>query len=149
MMVPSMPNGIRFSSPRSRPASVKAVPAVAGIEWIIDAAGCDADRLTDLDRLRHLCDSIIAELGLNAVGPAQWHQFPAPGGVTGLYLLSESHLACHTYPEYQLATFNLYCCRQRPGWNWQARLSEALVAEHVTVRTLTRGGSAHREETDS
>ena len=40
-----------------------------------------------------------------------WHKFGGEGGVTGLIMLTESHLACHTYPEYQTATFNLYCCR--------------------------------------
>jgi len=58
--------------------------------------------------------------------------------VTGLALLTESHLACHTYPEFGVATFNLYCCRERPAWDWEARLSELLGASRVSVRRLTR-----------
>ena len=53
---------------------------------------------------------------------------------------SESHLACHTYPEFGVATFNLYCCRARPEWPWRGRLREALGATQVTVRALPRGG---------
>jgi S-adenosylmethionine decarboxylase len=146
MTVLPMPNGIRVRSPQSRTASPIAAPDIAGIEWIVDAVGCDPDRLRDLTVLRHVCETIVADLGLTAVGQPQWHQFPAPGGVTGLYLLCESHLACHTYPEFELATFNLYCCRQRPGWEWHDRLGEMLQADRVTVRTLTRGRS---EDTDS
>src|SRR5437762_9513798 len=110
-----------------------------GTEWLVDAEGCSADLLRDVDTVRALCEEVIAHLGLRVVGDPMWHQFPHPGGVTGLYLLTESHLACHTYPEHALATFNLYCCRPRPRWPWEQRLSEALGARRVVVRTLERG----------
>ena len=72
-------------------------------------------------------------------GQPQWHQFPGEAGVTGLYLLSESHFAVHTYPERQLATLNLYCCRQRPEWPWDRFLKERLSAAQVCVRSVPRG----------
>ena len=109
-----------------------------GTEWMIEARGCKAEQLADLFAVRTLCERIIRELDLKVIGEGQWHQFPAPGGVTGLYLLSESHLACHTYPELGVATFNLYCCRPRPRWPWEARLQEMLGATRVTVRLITR-----------
>jgi S-adenosylmethionine decarboxylase len=59
--------------------------------------------------------------------------------VTALFMLSESHLACHTYPEHRLATFNLYCCRRRRAWDWQERLRSMLLAGSVTTRQVTRG----------
>lgn len=68
-----------------------------------------------------------------------WHTFPGAGGVTGLYLLTESHLACHTYPELGVATFNLYTCRSRPEWPWRERLATELGARCVTVRVAERG----------
>jgi S-adenosylmethionine decarboxylase len=74
-----------------------------------------------------------------------WHQFPQPGGVTGLYLLTESHLACHTFPETGIATFNLYCCRPRPPFAWEDRLRSVLSADRVTVRTAERGAQAANE----
>lgn len=109
-----------------------------GTEWVIDARGCRAVPLGELAVVRGLCEQIIRELDLKVIGDGQWHQFPAPGGVTGLYLLSESHLACHTYPELGVATFNLYCCRPRPRWAWEARLRDALGAAEVIVRFITR-----------
>jgi S-adenosylmethionine decarboxylase len=109
-----------------------------GAEWLIDASGCSAERLADLNHMRGLCERIIQELELKVIGGGQWHQFRGPGGVTGLYLLTESHFACHTYPELGVATFNLYCCRPRPRWPWEARLREALGATGVIVRFITR-----------
>ena len=59
-------------------------------------------------------------------------------GVSGLALLSESHLACHTYPEFRAATFNLYCCRERTTWPWELILKEMLGASDVNIRTFER-----------
>ncbi len=113
-----------------------------GTEWLVDAEGCSADLLRDVDTVRGLCEEVIADLGLRVVGDPRWHQFPEPGGVTGLYLLTESHLACHTFPETGLATFNLYCCRPRPPFAWEQRLRALLGATRVKVRTAARGTEA-------
>jgi len=116
-----------------------AAPPLVGVEWVVEAFGCDAESLRDRAALEQFCERLLRELDLHAVGAGLWHRFPHPGGVTGLYLLTESHLACHTYPEHALATFNLYCCRPRPRWNWEERLGEVLGADRVLVRSLERG----------
>ncbi len=119
---------------------------LVGTEWIVDAAGCRADALRDAELLRATLRRIVAELHLQPLGEAVWHQFPAPGGVTGLVMLTESHLACHTYPEYETATFNLYCCRSRPAWPWRERLAEMLDAKSVSVRVVERGSAVATDE---
>lgn len=105
---------------------------------MIDASGCDANLLRQLKRIESVCDDVIRDLGLSVVGAPMLHPFPGAGGVTAMYLLSESHLACHTYPERNFATFNLYCCRQRPEWPWADRLAEELNAKSVLVRCIDR-----------
>ena len=109
-----------------------------GTEWLIEASGCDAGRLRDVGELRAVFARAVSELGLRVVGDPLWHKFPGEGGVTGLLLLTESHLACHTYPEFGVATFNLYCCRERPAWAWDERLREMIGAREVSVRRLER-----------
>jgi S-adenosylmethionine decarboxylase len=109
-----------------------------GTEWVIDASGCDVQKLAGLGQLKLVFDRIINDLELHVVGEISWHQFPAPGGVTGLALLSESHLACHTYPEFGAASFNLYCCRNRTSWPWESMLREMLGATDVNVRSFER-----------
>ena len=109
-----------------------------GTEWLIDASGCDAVALANLDRLRAVFDRVIRDLDLHVLGEIAWHQFDHPNGVSGLALLSESHLTCHTYPEFRAATFNLYCCRSIATWTWEATLKEMLGATEVNVRMSER-----------
>lgn len=111
---------------------------IVGTEWLIEAAGCDANLLRDESTLRSVLTRVVADLGLMSVGEV-WRKFPGEGGVTGLIALTESHLACHTYPEYRTATFNLYCCRTRPEWQWAEHLKNMIGAEHVAVTRIERG----------
>jgi S-adenosylmethionine decarboxylase len=76
-----------------------------------DLAFCLVDHpaLTDATALRALCLGAVQAAGLTAVGEL-FHVFPAPGGVTGVVLLAESHLAVHTWPERGVVTLDVYVC---------------------------------------
>lgn len=114
-------------------------PQAPGVEWLVDASGCDPARLADPVRLVALLRLAVDELHLRPLAEPVVHVFPPPGkGVTALLLLSESHLACHTFPETGYAAFNLYCCRERPEWPWRERLAEGLGAARVRVRRVRR-----------
>lgn len=112
--------------------------ARTGSEWVVEAFGCEAERLGDVAALAAVFRAAIAELGLHPVGDAVWHRFPTPGGVTGMQMLAESHLTVHTFPEHASACFNLFCCTPRPAWAWAERLAALLGATDVQVRVLSR-----------
>ena len=114
---------------------------------MVDAYGCDAAALRSRDTLESLVAQVLRDLALTPVAPAVWHQFPGPGGLTGLVVLAESHLTCHTFPERGFAAFNLYCCRPRAPWPWATELTRRLGATDVSVVTHRRG--ATRVETAS
>ncbi|NNF13274.1 MAG: S-adenosylmethionine decarboxylase [Gemmatimonadetes bacterium] len=109
-----------------------------GREWIVEARGCDPSALKDLPTLRRLFERIIDEMGLNEVRPSVWHVFPGAGGITGMSLLAESHLTCHTFPEHGTVCLNLFCCRPRPEWDFAEGLAEVLDADDVHVRSVAR-----------
>jgi S-adenosylmethionine decarboxylase len=111
---------------------------IVGTEWLIEATGCEPELLRDESLLRDLFDRVVSDLGLKVIDSV-WHTFPGEAGVTGLIALTESHLACHTYPEHGTATFNLYCCRTRPEWDWRENLIKAVGAATVTVTKVERG----------
>lgn len=122
-------------------------PMIVGTEWLVEAKNCNENLLRDEETLRRVFDAIIKDLGLKTLDKGFWHKFPGEGGVTGLVALTESHLACHTYPEYKIATFNLYCCKSRPEWNWKANLLELIHAEEVSVTKLERRAESVRVQT--
>jgi S-adenosylmethionine decarboxylase len=111
---------------------------MSGIEWVVDAHGCSAESLRCPELLRELFERIISGLRLRPVGETQWHQFPNAGGITGLCLLAESHLACHTFPEFGSLCLNLFCCVPREEWDFEDALTSAFGATSVTVRTVSR-----------
>ena len=116
-----------------------AAPHVAGgAEWIIDARGCDAALLRDATRLEAVFDRLIAVLRLTPVAPAVWHTFPAPGGLTGFVILAESHLACHTFPEFGSICVNVFCCRPRDEFDAAGLMAEMLGATDTVVRRIER-----------
>jgi S-adenosylmethionine decarboxylase len=111
---------------------------MTGIEWIIEAHGCDAAALTDRRRLEQLFDSIVSAMDLHPLNKASWHEFPNTHGITGVSLLTESHLACHTFPEFQSLCLNVFCCRPRPAANFEALLQTGFAPAHVCVREVQR-----------
>jgi S-adenosylmethionine decarboxylase len=109
-----------------------------GCEWVVEAYGCSSDALRDLDKLQTLFALLIEDLRLHPIGVPQWHCFGGEAGITGLTMLSESHLACHTFPEFGTLCLNLFCCRPKPEWDFDTRLRELFGAQSVSVRCLER-----------
>ncbi|MGH9665921.1 MAG: S-adenosylmethionine decarboxylase family protein [Bryobacteraceae bacterium] len=114
------------------------MPAMCGREWVVEAHGCEPSALQDLPRLQALFAQLTEDLALRAVEEPRWHTFPGAGGVTGLSLLAESHLACHTFPEYGSLCLNVFCCSPKPDWRFRDYLTREFGANSVCVRRIER-----------
>ena len=76
---------------------------------IIEGCTENGECLNDLYGLMRMLQSIVQACGLTVLN-VSYHQFQ-PQGITILYLLSESHLSIHTWPEHQRFALDMYSCR--------------------------------------
>lgn len=67
--------------------------------------------LEKVETIQPLMRKIIDDMKLNVVGEV--HKQFEPIGATCLYLLAESHLSIHTFPEGKYCTIDLYCCNDK------------------------------------
>ncbi|WP_298834081.1 adenosylmethionine decarboxylase [uncultured Piscinibacter sp.] len=107
-----------------------------GLHLTADLHGCTARRaeMSDVEALRMRCLVAVHTAGLTPVGEL-FHRFAAaapgtsPGGITGVVLLAESHLAVHTWPELDAVTLDVYVCNFGVDNSARAQaLLDALVA---------------------
>ena len=68
----------------------------------------DAACLKYVETIKPLLETIVTECDLHVVAEAG-HQFQ-PFGATYVYVLEESHLSIHTYPEHASAYLDIFCC---------------------------------------
>lgn len=108
--------------------------AVQGTHLIADLQGCRCrmDLLCDADLLAQWLREAVGAVGLSMVGET-FHKFSGsadqPGGVTGVVLLAESHVAVHTWPEFAVVTLDVYVCNYAADNSVRAAcLMDALVA---------------------
>ena len=111
---------------------------MSGIEWLVEAFGCSQAALQDQATMKRLFDLIVSDMRLKPLGEPVWHQFQETGGITVVWLLQESHLAIHSFPEYLSACLNVFCCKHRPSLNWEGRLPLLLGAAEIQVREYPR-----------
>jgi S-adenosylmethionine decarboxylase len=112
--------------------------SMAGIEWLLEIYGCRAEALRSRVILEGLFQTLVSGLGLKPVGQSAWHTFPATGGITGFWLLQESHLAIHTFPEFQSACLNVFCCSERRPIDWESALSSLLGPTEIHIQEYLR-----------
>jgi len=83
---------------------------------ILDIYGIsEENKLKDLKEVIPLVERLVEKLYLNVINKA-YHQFN-PHGYTILYMLSESHMSFHSYPERRYLAIDLYTCNKSLEFN--------------------------------
>ncbi|NLA59423.1 MAG: S-adenosylmethionine decarboxylase proenzyme [Firmicutes bacterium] len=79
-----------------------------GRHVLCEAYGCDPKVLDDREQV----ENIMVQAALHAgaeIREVAFHKF-APQGVSGVVVISDSHLAIHTWPEYEYAAIDVFTC---------------------------------------
>lgn len=90
-----------------------------------------------LEFVENLAESIVSDLDLKVV-KKMFHIF-SPTGITFVYILSQSHLVIHTYPEDGVVHIDLAICSDRSKKEFENYLKHALAKHEVysvEVKTL-------------
>lgn len=115
-----------------------------GRHLLVDLYGCDHTRLDDPDYIAAELQAAATAAGTRVLGTA-FHRF-SPGGVTGVLIVQESHLAVHTWPERGYAALDLFTCgHQTDPWAAYRRLKDAFGAMRDNVVEVSRGLDAVRD----
>src|SRR4051794_4936421 len=109
-----------------------------GRHLLIDFHDVAAGRLDDAELLSHLLGEAARRGGLTPLGPPVLHQFEG-GGLTGYLLLSESHIAVHTYPELGFAAIDIFACGSGDPHAALDVFRTELAPGRERVTTATRG----------
>lgn len=109
-----------------------------GRHLLVEFTGCDPGRLGDLDGVTRAMLRAAEASGARVVTHS-FHRFE-PWGVSGAVIISESHLAIHTWPEHGYAAVDLFTCGDGVDpWKAYEALKEALGATHGGAMELKRG----------
>ena len=120
-----------------------------GLHLTADLYGCrcDAALLDDAQAIALLCCTLTDDCDLSVMAD-RWVTFPGlggqRGGVTGVVLLAESHVALHTWPELGNVTLDVYVCNFSGDNSAKAEqlmqsLLQAYQADRVLRKRLLRG----------
>ena len=109
-----------------------------GRHILVEFTECDPGRLSDLEFITQAMIRAAEAAGATVVGHA-FHPF-IPWGVSGVVIISESHLAIHTWPEHRYAAVDLFTCGGSVDpWKAHECLKRALGAEHASAVAIERG----------
>ena len=105
---------------------------------MVELYNCDARILNDV----HKVETIMVDAAKHAharVVDAVFHTFN-PHGVSGVVVIAESHLAIHTWPEFNFASIDIFTCGTDINpWTAYHYLVRKFNAKNTTALELKRG----------
>jgi len=108
----------------------------AGTHLIVDLVG--ASKLDDLEHIETTLRRCVEVSGATLLH-IHLHHFTPNGGVSGVAVLSESHISIHTWPEANYAALDVFMCGIAEPLNSIEVLREAFTPSDIRVDELRRG----------
>ncbi|MDI9391966.1 MAG: adenosylmethionine decarboxylase [Synergistota bacterium] len=109
-----------------------------GRHILVEAYDCDPSALDDILGLERSMKEAAEAAGATVVESA-FRKFE-PHGVSGVLVISESHLTIHTWPEFGYAAIDLFTCGcNADPWKAFERLSSYLGTSRTTSIEILRG----------
>ena len=109
-----------------------------GRHLILELWGCDADHINSIETIERAMTETVEACGATLL---DLRVYPfTPIGVTGVAILSESHMMIHTWPEHGYAAVDLFTC----GYHTDPAkavpvLKQYFCPERIQVMEMNRG----------
>jgi S-adenosylmethionine decarboxylase proenzyme len=111
---------------------------ILGRHTLIELHGCSPAALSDLESIRTLMVAAVKQAGGTYVTDV-FHHF-TPLGVSGVIVISESHVTIHTWPEHGYAAADVFTCGGSFSHSaFSTMMREGLKATRVEAKTIERG----------
>lgn len=111
---------------------------VLGKQLIVELFNCDQEFLKDVSTVESVLLDAARAANATVVDHC-FHQF-SPHGVSGVVVISESHIAVHTWPEHQYCAIDIFTCGDLIDNNRAlAVLKKGLRCRQIKVFKVDRG----------
>ena len=104
--------------------------------------------LNSLEELKEIFNYICKTYDYNILNKAE-HTF-TPQGITIIYMLSESHISIHTFPEKNYAAMDIYTCREYTNNDVYTEIQEYLRkmfdSSEETFTIIDREYNTHKDK---
>jgi S-adenosylmethionine decarboxylase len=109
-----------------------------GHHYIVEGSGCNPDVISRVEQVEQVLVR-AAEVADVQIWAISFHRF-RPMGVSGVVVISESHLSVHTWPEVGYVALDIFTCgdRAKPEAAVQHAL-KAFGATNMHITEVTRG----------
>ena len=105
---------------------------------LIELFDCDSKILNDSNLVKDIFIK-AAKKGKATIVNDLFHEF-SPHGLTGVLVITESHLSIHTWPEFNYAAVDVFSCDNKlDGDKIKQILEKKLKSKEVYTKIINRG----------
>lgn len=109
-----------------------------GKQILVEYYECDESKINDLSYVEN---SLIqaTKASKASIISHTFHKF-SPYGISGVVVIAESHVAIHTWPEYNYAAVDIFTCGDTiDPWVIQEQLKEYFESKNASSMEMKRG----------
>ncbi len=116
----------------------KNIHETIGRHYIVESSGCDPNIIGSVEKVQQILVK-AAEIAGAQVWSISFSKFP-PHGVSGVVVISESHISTHTWPEFGYVALDIYTCGKHVDPEKAVVLAvEAFGSSTSHITEITRG----------
>ena len=109
-----------------------------GKHTLADIYDIENDCLDDIEQIKDIILESCKESNLHVV-EFTFHKFE-PYGLSGIFVLKESHIAIHTWPEYKFASVDVFTCGTMANPTEACnKIVNKLQSKNVVIKEFDRG----------